>query len=501
MIRKHVWWLLLCSLVLSGVSTAAPSQAKREFCLGKDDMWSATEHKQRMTEVGITCATLYYKLMSDENRANPYEWVRREYLDHGYEVVLTVIVDDGVTSTVGSSEATSLGNEVAGIHWQVLTGVYDEALYELSAKIKKDGRQLAALRVMHELNGNWYPWGMYATGNTPELAVAAESHIVSIFEREKVNVRYYEVNYNRTDAGGEGVLKDGDRYVAQINRFMPATAISTYNRCGTAPKYRYERSFQYEFRPIYNELIRRGVAGPINIAEVSTSGQCTGGKKVAWFRKMLESIHTDFPRVEMITFYFGQVPVGKASNTVVIDWGLSDDAERRAFRDLLSEYRQKWAGTIDVPEQERSVRKDFRAPFNFYVKMTLPFDEADNPAINPASGQPFGKAGPLIRGHVRQRALWGIAEDVEAGPGLKFGFVEAPDNNEQWWNNQTYAEASLGTYGKLPHDSLVWGNWSLELVGRQTWFTTGATPDRYSDRQDNYVGLQFTVSGEVDLAR
>ncbi len=345
-------WLLLAFFCFCSTGAAANgTDPLVDFGLAKDNAWPSSEHIALMEDYGLADhATVYYKLMAEENRARPYEWVANNYLDAGYAVVLTLIIDDGVTSTVGSSESSAIPAGVPGLLQQVTTGVFDDALRDLIAAIKEDGRPVV-VRPFHELDGGWYPWGIYAEGNSPALAVEAVAHVTNLFNEAGVDNVSFEINLNRRDGRGQ-VLGEAELFVPALSQMVDAFSVSTYNRCGTADRYAEERSFADDFRPVYERLISL-TDKPINVAEVSTSGLCA--PRLPWFTAMVDSIVHEFTRVEAVTFFFGEVPVGKASNAVPIIWGIPDAGERAEFRTLIEQARSLTLAPLVEPV-ERSLR-------------------------------------------------------------------------------------------------------------------------------------------------
>jgi hypothetical protein len=73
----------------------------------------------------------------------------------------------------------------------ITSGKHD-AYIRASAKTIKASPHTVYIRLMHELNGNWYPWGYGVNGNTsPAQFVEAFRHVVRIFQQEKVaNVQF-----------------------------------------------------------------------------------------------------------------------------------------------------------------------------------------------------------------------------------------------------------------------------------------------------------------------
>lgn len=310
------------------IPTVYTPPADTRICLAKDDTFpSSIEHKARMKELGIDCATLYWKLNAPDNRKHPYDWVRFNYLDEGYDVVLVLIIDGGgKTTTIGEDSNTAVGNLQ-----KVLDGHYDVALKEFIAVIARDGRPIK-IRPFHELDGDWYPWGIYAQGNSPQMLVDAFAHVVSLFSEGGASAVTFDANLNRRDAN-RLVLGDAEAYLPQLRTLIQSVSFSTYNRGGTSKDHPYERTFQFEFRPAYNRAQQFIGDTPINVAEVSTAGILS--PKIPWFRRMLQDIKTDFHRTNEVTFFFGE---GTATDGSTIDWGLKPK-DHTAFRDILEAFR------------------------------------------------------------------------------------------------------------------------------------------------------------------
>ncbi len=528
-------FLACCFLCLSAFGAQA-QERRVEFFLAKANAtvnetqtrdWTSAEHRERMGALGINAATVYYKLTSEANVRNPYQWIADNYLDNNHPTLVTLLIDGG-GSTVGTSEGTDVSAGVPGLLLRVIRGDFDEDLQAFIDAVVDDGRPVV-IRPFHEANGGWYPWSMYATGNSPEQLVLATQHVVRMFERSGADNVSFEMNLNRR--GGDGVLEAWYRYIPFLNELVDAYSISTYNRCGTAPQYDVERSFSEEFAPVYQRLSELTEL-PINIAEVSTSGECA--PRLPWFEEMLADIDTRFPRVEAITFFFGEVPVGKASNDVPIQWGFEPGSEESVqFRDLLQRYQARWQEAVVIesvaPSQRPQVRPvrvaqvpvnhdtaprpmeavqiapsptvqsldaHFRMPWSVWGRMSFPLYEEGNSALNTVTGNQFGEAGPVLRFTATQRFLWNEGS-FEHGPGLVLSGALS-GNDDQWWNNQVSGGLTYGLYGDFPRNTLQWGGWSAEIfAGHREYFAP--TPSRL-DGGEGIIELRFGVNFGGDWA-
>jgi len=352
---------IVLGLLLALPAAAQDSHPGLDFCLAKADELvtpdrtrdlTVAEHQAQMVQHGINCATFFYKLSSADNLRNPYAVPSQLYLERDYPLVITLLIDDGV-STVGASEGTDVSAGVPGLLARIIAPECSEAnlirledigskspmpcftteLRRLADKVARH-QQEVYIQPFHEANGGWYQWGMCADNNSPELLVAAMQHVVGIFREAGADNARFVMNWNRR--GCDGVFEDADRYFAAIDELVDAHSVSTYNRCGTAPRYDEERSFADDFAPAYERLIEL-TDKPIWIAETSTSGQCAA--RIPWFEEMFVDLTTRFPRVERVTFLLGDVAIGYASNADPIYWGFqNDETQLDEFRTLIERY-------------------------------------------------------------------------------------------------------------------------------------------------------------------
>jgi len=155
------------------------------------------------------------------------------------------------------------------------------------------------LRLSHEMNGNWYPWGTAPgnpNNNRPAQYVAMWQHVVTIFRQQgATNVRWvwspnaisefstfspFDQNY------------PGDEYVDWVG-------IDGYN-FGTAYGSGW-RTITEIFGTSYDALTAM-TTKPIMIAEVGASEQ--GGNKAAWIQQgLLTEIPQRLPRVRALVWF------------------------------------------------------------------------------------------------------------------------------------------------------------------------------------------------------
>lgn len=174
---------------------------------------------------------------------------------------------------------------------------------EFDAYIASWARALAAyrktvyLRPMHEMNGNWYPWGGTVNSNSPEDYVAAWRRIWRIFrEAGARNVRW--VWSPLADDVPATPQNRFERYYPG-SRHVDVLALDGYNWGGDFPQYGGWRSFDEIFGNAYRRIARLG-RQPVWIAETGSASK--GGDKREWVREMFSAAKR-YPRLRAIVWF------------------------------------------------------------------------------------------------------------------------------------------------------------------------------------------------------
>lgn len=153
------------------------------------------------------------------------------------------------------------------------------------------------LRPMHEMNGDWYPWGGTVNANSPTLYIAAWQRIHGIFQAAgATNVRWVwsPMVESSPDVPGNAL----ERYYPGTE-FVDVLALDGYNWGADAVAYGGWRSFDEVFAAAYARIARLGPQ-PVWIAE--TGASATGGDKAGWVRDMFASAPS-YARLEAIVWF------------------------------------------------------------------------------------------------------------------------------------------------------------------------------------------------------
>jgi hypothetical protein len=138
------------------------------------------------------------------------------------------------------------------------------------------------LETLHEMNGNWYPWGGTVNGNTAEDYIAAWRHLHDVFQAEGATNVTWTWTPNgetvpNTAANRPAVYWPGAQYVDWVG-------IDSYNWGGGA--FGGWRTFAQMFGENLSALSTFGK--PIIIAETASVER--GGDKAAWITSLFETL-------------------------------------------------------------------------------------------------------------------------------------------------------------------------------------------------------------------
>ncbi|KAG5184725.1 glycoside hydrolase superfamily [Tribonema minus] len=180
----------------------------------------------------------------------------KKYLDAGRKVDLVV---EFVTSTPKYSPLLNITD-----------GDFDPILTGFGTSAAKDGRDIN-LRLLHELNGDWYAWGALKANNSAAMFKAAFVHVVTVLRATGASNLKIQISYAAKNAQNSPIpLKEfypGDEWCDQV------TAFANKSIC---------------------------------LAEMSSTPLCNG--KVAWISDAWTKMASTYTQVTAIDWFFENVP-------------------------------------------------------------------------------------------------------------------------------------------------------------------------------------------------
>ncbi|WP_051004812.1 glycoside hydrolase family 26 protein [Blastococcus saxobsidens] len=195
----------------------------------------------------------------------------------------------------------------------IVAGAHDRYIDMFAASIK-DLPYTVTIRLMHEMNGNWYPWSVGTNGNQVAQFVPAWMHVHDRFAALGVtNVEWlWAPNALYTGSAPFGPLYPGDDHV-------DAVGVSNYNwgeqtRGGFTTHWR-------TFGSLFDASIaalRSITDRPLWIAEIGSSDR--GGSKAEWLAAMLGEL-PNRPEIAGVV-WFHHVDRGTG-----VDWRIEPDPD------------------------------------------------------------------------------------------------------------------------------------------------------------------------------
>lgn len=180
---------------------------------------------------------------------------------------------------------------------RLLSGCYDHYIDTWAEALARCQAPLW-LRPMHEMNGNWYPWGGTVNGNTPSLY--------------RETWRYLRRRF--AAAGAQQVswvwcpyaISVPDTAANRLEQYFPGIeqvdwlALDGYN-WGTSQTWSRWQSFSEIFSAAYNQILTLAPDKPLMLAELGCAE--AGGDKAAWLREACGAISSHFANIKALVWF------------------------------------------------------------------------------------------------------------------------------------------------------------------------------------------------------
>jgi|GEM_PF-2248819 len=229
------------------------------------------------------------------NTQNQYPSVERinKVIQAGYIPMITL--EDHFVNTRPNVKQPNL--------YSILEGHFDSFFKDWANEIKQvDG--IVLLRILHEFNGDWYPWCIVNNDKNPSLLIKAFQHIHTIFDEQHVtNVKFiWCPNSASIPQEKWNYIMDaypGDAYVDYIG-------LDIYNGAGKGiPVW---RSFRKEGIENYFLITQKFPNKPLFICETASrerkkSEPSDTQNKAEWIQQMSEALKTDMSKFRLMTWF------------------------------------------------------------------------------------------------------------------------------------------------------------------------------------------------------
>ena len=230
------------------------------------------------------------------NKQYHYPSVERinKIIHEGYIPMITI--EDHFVKTSPGTKQPNL--------YSIIEGHFDSFFSDWANQIKKvEGTVL--LRILHEFNGDWYPWCIANNDKNPKLFIQAYQHIRQIFWKEKAdNVKFiWCPNSMSTPQASWNFILDaypGDEYVDVIG-------MDVFNGAGQqgTPVW---RSFRKEAIDIYFILTENFPNKQLIICETSARERYESEMgfyedKAKWIQQQAEALKSDLSKIKALVWF------------------------------------------------------------------------------------------------------------------------------------------------------------------------------------------------------
>ena len=227
----------------------------------------------------------------------------------------------------------------------ILSGQYDAYISQWAQSAAAWGN-VFYLRLFHEMNGNWYPWGLHVNGNTPAQAIQAWQHVYNIFQSAgATNVKFlWEPTYHTLSYLADPLASfyPGDAYVDWLG-------VDGYNwgQYGLQKFWVAFTSPTELFQYTYNEMISTVSSDkPVMLVETASAEGAASTDKAAWITQ-LQNDAALFPNLKAVGYYDGYGNDGTldGGSEPLSFWRFDEDPySLAAFRALSADIR--WQSTL-----------------------------------------------------------------------------------------------------------------------------------------------------------
>lgn len=178
---------------------------------------------------------------------------------------------------------------------RIADGAFDDYLERYAREVRAYGGPLM-LRIFHEFDGFWFPWGGTVNGNQPEDLVDAWRHVHGIFEEAGAD--------NVTWVWSPNTLSVPDTAANELDNYWPGSefvdwiGLSGFNFGETSDF----ADFQ-SFVEIYDHRMEDLAAyeAPVIVAEFASAEE--GGDKAEWIRAAFEAMRDRYPVIAAAVWF------------------------------------------------------------------------------------------------------------------------------------------------------------------------------------------------------
>jgi beta-mannanase len=263
---------------------------------------------------------------------NMYPSVERinKVIEEGYIPMITL--EDHFVNTHPNTKQPNL--------YSIVEGHFDSFLTAWAKEIKQV-KGVVLLRILHEFNGNWYPWCIINNDKNPDLLINAFRHIHTVFTQQQVdNVKFiWCPNSMSLPQDKWNYIMDaypGDQYVDFVG-------LDIYNGAGQGtPPW---RSFRKEGIENYFVLTELLPSKPLLVCETASrerrlNESVVSQTKGEWIMQMSDALKTDMSKIRLVTWFNEKesfkITTSREAQNAYQDYILKDDYFKPGTKQFMS---------------------------------------------------------------------------------------------------------------------------------------------------------------------
>ena len=192
------------------------------------------------------------------------------------------------------------GTQHPGLLGDIADGRYDAFLNRWGRDAARYRRPLV-IRLMHEMNGTWYPWQANGNGNTPEDFKRAFRHVHRVFDAHGASNVSWVFSLDTLAGGAPTTAAEMKRYFPG-ERYVDWMGLSGFN-WGPESPWTSERSFTSTFAPSVRQVSQFGK--PVMLSEIGSSIRAED--QPGWLASALSDIRS-MPAVKALVWFDADTP-------------------------------------------------------------------------------------------------------------------------------------------------------------------------------------------------
>jgi beta-mannanase len=220
--------------------------------------------------------------------------------------------------------------------YSIIEGHFD-LFFANWAKEMKQVKDVVLLRILHEFNGDWYPWCILKNDKNPELLVKAYRRIHGIFKAQGVsNVRFIWCPNSMS------IPQEPWNFILKAypgNDYVDFVGLDVYNGAGKSAVW---RSFRKEVIENYFLLTKYFPSKPLLVCETASREPLAGEQvqsKAEWIKQMTEALKTDLSKVRLVTWFNEKetfkITSSDGSQNAFLNYVFKDDYFRSGTGEIL----------------------------------------------------------------------------------------------------------------------------------------------------------------------